>query len=86
MTTALPFNHRTLALLRAVSAGRAEITASRVPDLFIDGLACGDQYTAHVLAQAGLIRPARPAAVGQRVPAVLTEAGRTALGTVQPAA
>jgi hypothetical protein len=64
-----------MALLRAVAEGRAEITASCEPDLFIDGLSCGDQYTAHLLAHAGLIRPARPTEIGERVRAELTSTG-----------
>lgn len=86
--TSVELSNRALALLRAVATGRGQLTTSSEPDLFIDGLSCGDQYTAHTLAHAGLIRPARPAAVGQRVPAVLTHAGHLALGiaAVVPAA
>ncbi|HEY2763318.1 MAG TPA: hypothetical protein VGJ13_04805 [Pseudonocardiaceae bacterium] len=67
---------RGLAMLRAVSDGRGELVCSCEPDLFIDGLGCCDQYTAHRLARAGLIRPASSGAVGERVPAELTVAGR----------
>ncbi len=74
-----PITRRGLAMLRAVSDGRAELACSCEPDLFIDGLGCCDQYTAHRLAHAGLIRPAIPGAIGQRVRAVLTVAGRAAL-------
>jgi hypothetical protein len=70
---------RGLAMLRAVSDGRAELVCSCEPDLFIDGLGCCDQYTAHRLARAGLIRPASSGAVGERVPAELTGAGRAVL-------
>ena len=70
---------RALAMLRAVSAGRAELICSCEPDLVIDGLGCCDQYTAHRLARAGLIRPAVPGAIGERVPAELTLAGRAVL-------
>ncbi|MDQ4033403.1 MAG: hypothetical protein M3332_14565 [Actinomycetota bacterium] len=66
-------------MLRAVSDGRAELACSCEPDLFIDGLACCDQYTAHRLARAGLIRPAVPGTIGQRVRAELTVAGRAIL-------
>src|SRR3954471_1736717 len=52
-------NRRALAMLRAVGAGRAELTCSCEPDLRVDGLPCCDQATAHDLARAGLIRPAR---------------------------
>ncbi len=71
-----PITGRVLAMLRAVSDGRAELSFSCEPDLFIDGLGCCDQYTAHRLARAGLIRPAVPGAIGQRVRAELTVAGR----------
>jgi hypothetical protein len=66
---------RERAILRAVSAGRAELICGCEPDLVIDGLGCCDQYTAHRLARAGLIRPAVPGAIGERVPAELTVAG-----------
>ncbi|MGH3797357.1 MAG: hypothetical protein ACRDSP_21000 [Pseudonocardiaceae bacterium] len=66
-------------MLRAVSDGRGELVCSCEPDLLIDGLGCCDQFTAHRLARAGLIRPAIRGAVGQRVRAELTLAGRTAL-------
>ncbi|WP_007024227.1 hypothetical protein [Saccharomonospora iraqiensis] len=72
-------NHRERATLRAVSRGEAEITCSREPDLFVDGLACCDQATAARLARAGLIAPAHTGRPGQRVPAVLTDAGERAL-------
>lgn len=76
----IELTNRALAVLRAVGAGRAQLRASREPDLYIDGLAFTDQYTAHTLSHVGLIRPTRPAAVGSRVPAMLTPAGRVALG------
>lgn len=79
-TPTMELSFRALAVLRAVAAGRAQLTASREPDLFIDGLAFTDQYTAHSLAHHGLIRAARPATVGSRVPAMLTAAGRLAMG------
>ncbi|PXY26022.1 hypothetical protein DI005_28210 [Prauserella sp. PE36] len=72
-------NHRERATLQAVAQGGAEMTSSCEPDLFIDGLACCDQATAHNLARRGLVAPAIPGRPGQRVPAVLTEAGREAL-------
>jgi hypothetical protein len=78
-------NHRALAMLRAVVAGRAQLSCSREPDLFIDGMPCCDQYTAHTLAHAGLIEPAYRGGIGERVPAVLTAAGSAAI-TPSPAA
>lgn len=72
-------NNRERATLRAVGLGRAEITCSAVPDLFIDGLACCDQFTAHRLAQLRLVMPKRTGRRGERVPALLTETARAAL-------
>lgn len=74
-----PISRRALAMLRAVSDGRAELVCSCEPDLLVDGMGCCDQYTAHQLAAAGLIRPAVRGAIGQRVPAELTVAGRAVL-------
>lgn len=65
-----------MAMLRAVAAGRALISRSCEPDLFIDGVACCDQVSAHELARDGYIRPSRS---GDRVPAELTDAGRAVL-------
>lgn len=66
-------------MLRAVSAGRAELICGCEPDLLIDGMGCCDQYTAHRLSRAGLIRPVIRGAVGQRVRAELTGSGRAVL-------
>ncbi|MFJ9785094.1 hypothetical protein ACIRSS_36370 [Amycolatopsis sp. NPDC101161] len=79
-------NRRALAMLRAVGAGRAELTCSCEPDLRVDGLPCCDQATAHDLARAGLIRPDRVVAVGQWARAELTDDGRSALGGTLAAA
>ena len=77
-------NHRALAMLRAVVAGRAQLSCSQEPDLFIDGVPCCDQFTAHALAHDGLIEPVYTGDVGQRVPAALTAAGLAAIA--EPAA
>lgn len=74
-----PISGRALAMLRAVSDGRGELVCSVEPDLIIDGLGCCDQFTAHRLARAGLIRPVIPGSVGQRVRAELTVSGRRVL-------
>ncbi|MFI9387806.1 hypothetical protein [Kutzneria sp. NPDC052558] len=78
-------NHRVLAILRAIAAGRAQLTGSTEPDLFVDGVPCCDQFTARMLAHQGLIRPGHPGPPDERLPAVLTPAGR-ALITETPAA
>lgn len=72
-------NARTHAVLRAIAAGRAELTVSSEPDLYVDGLAFCDQFTARLMAHDGLIAPARTGERGYRVPAALTPAGRQAL-------
>ncbi|MEV6903072.1 hypothetical protein [Amycolatopsis sp. NPDC051372] len=77
---------RGIAMLRAVAAGRARVTCSAEPDLFVDGLPCCDQFTAHALAHEGLVRPARLGLLGQQVPAELTPAGAALLTTVATAA
>lgn len=74
-----PVSRRVLAMLRAVAAGRAEISCSCEPDLYVDGLGCCDQYTAHQLARGGLLRAATPGSIGQRVRAELTPAGQAVL-------
>jgi hypothetical protein len=73
-------------MLRAVVAGRAQISCSSEPDLFIDGVPCCDQYLAHTLAHEGFIEPARQGAVGTLVPAALTGAGEAALSPTPAAA
>lgn len=78
--------HRHHALLRAVGAGRCELTFSCEPDLFIEGRTCCDQTAAHLLARAGLMRPATRGAIGQRVPAELTDSGRAVLAAQTPLA
>ncbi|MBK1786911.1 hypothetical protein [Prauserella cavernicola] len=72
-------NHRERATLQAVARGGAEMTGSCEPDLFLDGLACCDQTTARALARRGLVAPAFTGPPWQRVPALLTDAGRAAL-------
>lgn len=72
-------NHRMIAMLRAVAAGRAELGCSCEPDLRVDGLPCCDQAAARQLARAGLVRPSAPCATGQWVRAELTQRGRQAL-------
>lgn len=86
--SALPegLNHRARSILRAVVAGRAHISRSSEPDLYIDGVPCCDQYLAHTLAHEGFIEPAYEGAVGALVPAALTDAGVAALALAPAAA
>ncbi|WP_026423695.1 hypothetical protein [Actinokineospora inagensis] len=74
-------SHRVRAMLRAVADGRAQLASGREPDLYIDGVPCCDQFTAHQLTHDGLIT-ATHGRFGELVPAVLTPAGHTAIGTV----
>ncbi|CCH33366.1 hypothetical protein ABZ816_18420 [Actinosynnema sp. NPDC047251] len=71
--------HRARAMLRAIAAGRAEVTHSQEPDLRVDGLLCSDQATTRQLAHAGLVRPVELNGHGQWSPAELTPAGRALL-------
>lgn len=79
-------SHRALAMLRAIAEGRAEITVSQEPDLFVDGLPCSDQSAAHALAHAGLVVRSRAGAPGSRVPALLSEAGQNMVAPLSTAA
>src|SRR3954464_9729745 len=76
-------NHRMLAMLRAVGADRGRVSCSSEPDLFIDGVSCGDQFAAHALAHQGLVRAARPGRPGELVPAILTAEGRAIVAARQ---
>ena len=79
-------NRRMLAMLRAVNEGRAQMSCGCEPDLFVDGLSCCDQATAHDLARYGLIEPERPGRCGELVGAELTDAGRAMLALSLPKA
>ncbi|MEV0050618.1 hypothetical protein AB0H34_09015 [Saccharopolyspora shandongensis] len=79
MTAVAVLTYRHLAMLRAVAGGRAEITCSCEPDLYVDGLPCCDQGSARELVRTGFLCAARTALTGQRVTAALTELGRAAL-------
>ncbi|MCW4355793.1 hypothetical protein ONR57_21035 [Hoyosella sp. YIM 151337] len=82
--TAAPsvLNRRELSVLRATRNGRVHLTLSREPELFIDGLPLCDQSTAYALVRAGLVHPVRPGSVGERVPAMLTPDGATAIDAI----
>jgi hypothetical protein len=91
MNMALTTRH--LAMLRAVAAGRAELTCSRIPDLYVDGRCCTDHTASALLITAGLIDGAtdnratdnratdrgRGIPTTGRVPARLTPAGTALL-------
>lgn len=72
------------AILTAVHAGRAELSCSCEPDLFIDGLYFCDQEAAHRLVHTGLIAGATPGSPGSRVPAILTAFGAALLSATTP--
>jgi hypothetical protein len=70
---------RDRAILRAVAGGTVQLVVSAEPDLVVDGRFCSDQVASRRLTNAGLIVAATPAAVGQRVLALLTPAGERGL-------
>ncbi|SDJ14004.1 hypothetical protein SAMN05192558_110176 [Actinokineospora alba] len=77
----IALSHRAAALLRAVRAGRVDMTCGSEPDMFVDGLNCCDQPTAHALFHQGLVRPARLGSITEHVRAELTDAGHDVLGS-----
>lgn len=79
MTTMSELSGRARAMLRAVAAGRAELSGGRTPDLYVDGLPCCDQMVTHDLVHAGLLRACEVVGLGERAGAELTEAGKAAL-------
>jgi hypothetical protein len=73
--TITALSHRDRAILRAIAAGRCQITGGACAALTIDGLSCCDQFVGARLTSAGLV-----AAPGPRPePARLTESGRALL-------
>ena len=80
MTPTSTISGRDRAILRAVSAGGAELVLGAEPDLLLDGRYCCDQSAAHHLVRTGLIAAATLGMVGRRVAAGLTPAGHQALG------
>jgi hypothetical protein len=69
-TAAAPLNNRDRAVLRAVAAGRCEVSKVSGGALVVDGRFLSDQFSGHRLAAAGLIEacpagsPARLTASG----------------------
>jgi len=83
-TAAAGLSSRHVAMLRAVAAGRAELTCSRVPDLYVDGRCCTDHSASALLVTAGLVAAGpEPRTATGRVPARVTAVGRALL--VDPA-
>ena len=74
--------YRTRAMLRAVAAGRADVTSSSEPDLFVDGSACCDQMAAHAL-----VRSPMASAEGRISSAFIPDRGADLVGRsrVRPA-
>ncbi|WP_367134759.1 hypothetical protein [Saccharothrix sp. HUAS TT1] len=79
MSVARELSGRAKSMLRAVAAGRAQLTGGREPDLYVDGLPCCDQMVTHDLVRAGLLRARRVVGLDERADAELTEAGRAAI-------
>lgn len=79
MSVARELSGRAKAMLRAVAAGRAELSGGREPDLYVDGLPCCDQMVTHDLVHWGLLRARRVVGLDERTDAELTEAGRAAI-------
>jgi hypothetical protein len=72
----MPLSRRDLAVLRAVAAGRCQMSGACGGSLTVDGLCCCDQFVGPRLTSAGLIAAAGP----QLGPARLTASGRALLG------
>ena len=73
-TAAIPLSHRDLAVLRAVAAGRCEVSETFGRNLVIDGAWFTDQFAGPRLTEAGLIL------AGPRGgPARLTDSGQALL-------
>jgi hypothetical protein len=79
MNVARELSGRAKSMLRAVAAGRAELSGGREPDLYVDGLPCCDQMVTHDLVRAGLLRARRAVGLDERTDAELTEEGRSAI-------
>ncbi len=78
---AVTLTRRDRALLIAVGEGRCDLVNSGVPDLRVDGRWFCDQLRAHALVAAGLLARATTGQSRGATPAMLTDAGRTALNT-----
>ncbi|SDI18401.1 hypothetical protein SAMN05192558_101251 [Actinokineospora alba] len=74
-TTSTELSDRGRAVLRAVRAGRCELSGGSMPDLFVDGLPFCDPLTTHALTSAGLVRSRHPVTLRSRTQAELTLLG-----------
>lgn len=73
--TTTPLTHRDRMVLRAVHAGRCEVSGRAGVVLVVDGVACCDQFAGARLVRSGLI-----AAPGETAaPARLTASGRAVI-------
>jgi hypothetical protein len=79
-TLSITLSNRDRAILRAVARGDAELVVGVEPVLYLDGLACSDQFAVCRLVRDGLIRGAQSVALDCRVAARLTSAGAAGLG------
>jgi hypothetical protein len=79
MTVVKELSGRAKAMLRAVAAGRGQLSGGHEPDLYVDGLPCCDQMVSHDLVHAGLLRARRAVGLDERADAELTEEGRAAI-------
>lgn len=79
MTVAKELSGRAKAMLRAVAAGRGQLSGGCEPDLYVDGLPCCDQMVTHDLVHAGLLRARRAVRLDERAEAELTDAGKAAI-------
>jgi hypothetical protein len=73
--TSSALSYRDRAVLRAIEAGRCEVSGRVGVALVIDGLGCSDQFVGQRLVGAGLVAVPRP----QPGPARLTASGRAML-------
>lgn len=76
--TELPrtLSHRDRVFLKAVAAGRVELTCGHEPEIFVDGLSWCDPFAARALVHTGLVRSGQSGPHGARVRAELTPLGR----------
>lgn len=80
-TSARALSHRDHAVLRAVCAGRCQVSGRAAALLVIDGVACCDQFAASRLVHAGLIATPGP----HPAPARLTASGLAMLRDAEAA-